>query len=302
MVDDALRGEPGEKVSMVLTNPPFGKRSSFTVVNSEGEAGARGAHLPPRRLLGYYIQQATQLRSARPLTARDKRSGRHGGPRQRPFRRWSWRVDPPATPPRMRRPHAVAPPDRHLLRRRCQGKRALLRPTTRIGESVDLAPLGLRPPQQPALHPEANPLRAEDLADFIRSYNPLNRHDRAETERFRPFTSDELIGRDKASLDVMWLRDETLEDTDNLPAPAFIMDCCVRPRLAAAYLTDRVQVREGAMEAIVGHVANSHKLRQIDNEVERLIAEAATRVWAAPTRKQPIVIDKTLAKELLHYS
>src|SRR5207302_10916425 len=37
-VDDALRGETGTKFTMVLTNPPFGKRSSFTMVNSEGEA------------------------------------------------------------------------------------------------------------------------------------------------------------------------------------------------------------------------------------------------------------------------
>ena len=40
----------------------------------------------------------------------------------------------------------------------------------------------------------------------------------SETERFRRFTYDELVARDKASLDIFWLRDESLEDTDNLPA------------------------------------------------------------------------------------
>ncbi len=52
--------------------------------------------------------------------------------------------------------------------------------------------------------------------------SPSDRHERAETERFRPFTYDELMARDKASLDIFWLRDESLEDTDNLPAPEVI--------------------------------------------------------------------------------
>ncbi len=42
---------------------------------------------------------------------------------------------------------------------------------------------------------------------------------RVETERFDRFTYDELIARDKVSLDIIWLRDESLEDTDNLPHP-----------------------------------------------------------------------------------
>jgi len=45
---------------------------------------------------------------------------------------------------------------------------------------------------------------------------------RVETERFKSFSYDELIARDKASLDIFWLRDESLEDTDNLPAPKVI--------------------------------------------------------------------------------
>jgi type I restriction-modification system DNA methylase subunit len=61
-----------------------------------------------------------------------------------------------------------------------------------------------------------------DLDDFVACYNPANRQDRKEAERFRPFTYDELMGRDKASLDVFWLRDESLEDTDNLPLPEVI--------------------------------------------------------------------------------
>jgi type I restriction enzyme M protein len=61
-----------------------------------------------------------------------------------------------------------------------------------------------------------------DLDDFVACYNPADRHERTETERFRPFSYDELVARDKASLDLFWLRDESLEDTGNLPAPEVI--------------------------------------------------------------------------------
>ena len=71
------------------------------------------------------------------------------------------------------------------------------------------------------------PLRFEDLADFIACYNPKNRHKRKETwdaekspeGRWRKFTYEELAARDKTSLDVFWLKDKSLTDLDNLPAP-----------------------------------------------------------------------------------
>jgi type I restriction enzyme M protein len=64
-----------------------------------------------------------------------------------------------------------------------------------------------------------NPLGYEHLADFVACYRPEARHEREETDRFRRFTLDELLARDKSSLDVFWLRDESLEDTENLPSP-----------------------------------------------------------------------------------
>jgi type I restriction enzyme M protein len=35
--DDSLRNEPSQHVEVVITNPPFGRKSSITVVNEEGE-------------------------------------------------------------------------------------------------------------------------------------------------------------------------------------------------------------------------------------------------------------------------
>ena len=55
-------------------------------------------------------------------------------------------------------------------------------------------------------------------------YTPENRLQREETERFRRFTHDDLVKRDKANLDIFWLRDESIEDTANLPPPDVIAD------------------------------------------------------------------------------
>jgi len=71
-----------------------------------------------------------------------------------------------------------------------------------------------------------NPLKSDDLKDFIECYNPKNRHERKETwteenqeGRWRKFTYEEIISRDKTSLDIFWLKDKSLTDLDNLPEP-----------------------------------------------------------------------------------
>ena len=66
------------------------------------------------------------------------------------------------------------------------------------------------------------PLRQDDLTDFVACYQPGDRSKRVESERFRSFSYDELIKRNKAGLDIFWRRDESLEDADNLPPPEII--------------------------------------------------------------------------------
>ncbi|HTK06635.1 MAG TPA: class I SAM-dependent DNA methyltransferase [Ktedonobacteraceae bacterium] len=67
-----------------------------------------------------------------------------------------------------------------------------------------------------------NPLTRAHLDDFVACYHPENRNQRQESERFRAFSYEELAKRDKLSLDLFWLRDESLEGTDNLLPPAEI--------------------------------------------------------------------------------
>jgi len=65
-------------------------------------------------------------------------------------------------------------------------------------------------------------LERSDLDDFVACYNPKNRTDRQETDRFKSFTYAELAKRDKVNLDIFWLKDDALEESANLPAPGVI--------------------------------------------------------------------------------
>jgi len=83
---------------------------------------------------------------------------------------------------------------------------------------------------------KTNPLKRGDLDEFVALYNPRNRHQRGPTwsaepdakagigpdGRWRAWSYDELVARDKASLDIFWLKDESLADSDNLPPPEVI--------------------------------------------------------------------------------
>jgi type I restriction enzyme M protein len=76
---------------------------------------------------------------------------------------------------------------------------------------------------------KTNPLQRKDLDEFVSLYNPANRFERTPTwsesapdGRWRSYTYEEIISRDKSSLDIFWLKDESLEDSDNLPDPATI--------------------------------------------------------------------------------
>src|SRR5437879_9104390 len=69
---------------------------------------------------------------------------------------------------------------------------------------------------------KTNPLKREDLDDFVACYHAENRHVRKETERFKCFAYEDLLKRDKVNLDIFWLKDESLEDSANLPDPDVI--------------------------------------------------------------------------------
>ena len=67
-----------------------------------------------------------------------------------------------------------------------------------------------------------NSLKRKDLGDFVSCYKSNEQHKREESERFKAFDYDDLIARDKTNLDIFWLKDDSLEDVDALPSPDII--------------------------------------------------------------------------------
>lgn len=74
--------------------------------------------------------------------------------------------------------------------------------------------------------PKKRVMTMQHLQEFIDLYNPENRHKRAETwseeneeGRWRKYSYEDIITRDKTSLDIFWIKDKSLTDLDNLPDP-----------------------------------------------------------------------------------
>jgi type I restriction enzyme M protein len=85
---------------------------------------------------------------------------------------------------------------------------------------------------------KTRPLKLDDLQDFVACYHPENRHQRTESPRFKYFTCDALMARDKASLDIFWLKDDSLDNLDDLPPPDVLQQEIIE-HLEAALLAFR---------------------------------------------------------------
>jgi type I restriction enzyme M protein len=62
-----------------------------------------------------------------------------------------------------------------------------------------------------------NPITSEDLKDFVECYNPDHREKRKESERFKRYLHADILASDKASLDLVWLSNDTYSDASDLP-------------------------------------------------------------------------------------
>ncbi|MEI7832696.1 MAG: class I SAM-dependent DNA methyltransferase [bacterium] len=218
-VADSLVSDPNDRFDMVLTNPPFGKKSSITIMNEEGKAD--------KESLTYERQDIWATTSNKQLNFLQHVHTllmMHGSaavvvPDNVLFEGGAGET--------IRR-HLLADCDVHTLLRLptgifyAQGVKANVlffdrKPGREQPWSEKLWIYDLRTNIHFTL--KTNPLREEDLQDFITSYHPANRHERQETDRFRAFSYEDLLQRDKVSLDIFWLKDNTLEDSDSLPTP-----------------------------------------------------------------------------------
>ena len=97
--------------------------------------------------------------------------------------------------------------------------------------------------------PKTNPLTRAHLDDFVSCYRADDRTQRAASEGFRRFSYDELTQRDKANLDIFWLRDESLEDSENLPPPDQIAAEIMEDLRAALEQLEEIAGNLGARDA-----------------------------------------------------
>ena len=223
---DALLTDPGDRFDYVLTNPPFGKKSSITFTNEEGEQEAED--LVYNRQDFWTTSSNKQLNFVQHINTILKATGKA----------------------------AVVVPDNVLFEGGAgEVIRQKLLQTTDLHTILRL-PTGIfykpgvkanviffdKRPASPERQTKTvwiydfrtnihftlkqNPMTDADLDDFISCYNPQNRYERTSTwseensdERWRKFNVEEILSRDKTSLDIFWVKDKSLADLDNLPAP-----------------------------------------------------------------------------------
>ena len=225
--NDALVAPPTQSVDIVLANPPFGKKSSMTFTNEEGEQ--ERDDLTYNRQDFWATTSNKQLNFVQHIRSMLKTTGRA----------------------------AVVVPDNVLFEGGAgETVRKKLMENTELHTILRL-PTGIfyangvkanvlffdnhvaspNPWTKEVWYYDyrtnihhtlkKKPLRIDDLQDFIACYNPENRHTRVETwheqnnpeGRWRKFSYEQIIARDKTSLDIFWLKDKSLADLDNLPEP-----------------------------------------------------------------------------------
>lgn len=222
ITDDALASDPGDRFDIVLTNPPFGKKSSITIVNGEGKIEKES--LTYQRNDFWATTSNKQLNFLQHVKTLLKINGKtaivvpdnvlfEGGAGETVRKRLLQQCDVHTL---LRLPTGIF---------YAQGVKANVlffdkRPASEKPWTEKLWIYDLRTNIHFTL--KTNTLRYEDLEDFIKCYNPENRHERAETERFKSFTYEEIMKRDKTNLDIFWLKDNSLGDSENLPDPKLL--------------------------------------------------------------------------------
>jgi len=218
---DALAAKHGE-YSIVLANPPFGKKSSVTVVNQAGETSRES--LVINRADFWATTSNKQLNFLQHIVSILKVHGRaavvlpdnvlfEGGAGETIRRELLKRADVHTL---LRLPTGIF---------YAQGVKANVlffdpKPAREEPWTEKLWIYDLRTNMHFTL--KENTLQRSDLDDFATCFNQKNRGDRKETERFKSFRYEELSKRDKLNLDIFWLKDEALEESANLPAPEII--------------------------------------------------------------------------------
>jgi len=225
--NDSLVADDGRRFDYVLANPPFGKKSSMSFTNDEGEQ--ERDDLTYNRQDFWATTSNKQLNFVQHIRTILKSTGQAAVvvPDNVLFEGGAGETV---------RQKLLETTDLHTILRLptgifyAQGVKANVlffdnRPASKDPWTRDVWYYDYRTNVHHTL--KKKPLRFEDLADFIACYQPANRHTRQESwdaainpeGRWRKFTYAEITSRDKTSLDIFWLKDRSLADLDNLPEP-----------------------------------------------------------------------------------
>ncbi|MCC6880527.1 MAG: N-6 DNA methylase, partial [Verrucomicrobiales bacterium] len=228
---DALAQPSGRKFDMILANPPFGKKGGYTIVGDDGKISTEKQEYERDEFWATTANK--QLNFLQHIVSELKVGG----------------TAAVVLPDNVLFEGGAGETIRRELLKRCNVHTLLRLPTgifyaqgvkanvlfferkeaSEKPWTKDLWIYDLRTNQHFTL--KTNPLANKDLDDFSDCYfgghenrkEPRRSRDsRRQTERFKKFTYDEIVARDKANLDILWLKDDSLEDSDNLPAPALL--------------------------------------------------------------------------------
>ena len=226
---DSLVSDPGERFDIILTNPPFGKKSSTTIIGVDGKAYAEKETIERDDFCATTANK--QLNFIQHIKTLLKQHGRAAV----------------VVPDNVLFEGGAGETIRRKLLQECDVHTLLRLPTGLFyaqGVKANVIFFDKKPASETPwtkklwiydlrtnLHftLKTNPLQRTDLDEFVTLYNPANHHERTATwseaapeGRWRAYDYADLMARDKASLDIFWLRDESMEDSDNLPEPGVI--------------------------------------------------------------------------------
>lgn len=229
--NDALISDEGKRVDYVLANPPFGKKSSMTITNEDGEQEKQD--LSYNRQDFWASTSNKQLNFLQHIRSVLKITGEAAVvlPDNVLFEGGAGETV---------RKELMKTTDLHTILRLptgifyAQGVKANVlffdnKPASREAWTKEVWVYDYRTNVHHTLKKKT--MQLADLQAFIDCYNPANRHDRNETwseekgknadpdGRWRKFSYEEIVARDKTNLDIFWLKDKSLTDLDNLPEP-----------------------------------------------------------------------------------
>lgn len=245
---DALAFDPGERYDVILTNPPFGKKSSYKVIGEDGEVDTEREDYEredfkfttSNKQLNFLQHIMTVMESdgraavVLPDNVLFEAGSAGEGIRKRLLTQFDFHTLMRLPTGIFYRPGVKANVlffDKHAPR--ADGKpntKALWIYDFRTNHNFTL---------------KKNPLKHADLDDFVACYKAGNRGKRKESERFRKFDIADLLKRDKLNLDIFWLKDDSLDDIDSLPPPDEI----------AAEIVENLQAALEAFQSVADELA-----------------------------------------------